>query len=362
MSNQAQIDYDKQFQDDLAKATALSLEQQALDDYRRNKKYGSGYPPSAAGRDYNVAQRSQSLNQGRRHSEVHQAISTSTTNVDRSRTPPAQVPDNDLICFASPTSKQPESATPFGRLIEDLQRMQVPSNPQSALVPMGPVAAAPVSVPASAHYGYHPHQPQVAQVQPPPYGMVAGAPGSMQLVPYQPAAQQQQRPLNNEELQRLYSMPAQLAVQPVAQPNAYLYYPGAVVTPYTAPIVPGSAAYMPPQYPSQGYGFGGAYTHMDLRRPQSTPVTPGPATSHHIQPSNNTPVSSSSVEANGVAFPARRPVPSTASVGSRPGSNGQSGQRRGNDLIDLNQEDYSRVSVLEAFDPLLNDNTAVSQK
>ncbi|KAH8322857.1 hypothetical protein KR059_009178 [Drosophila kikkawai] len=357
MSNQAQIDYDKQFQDDLAKATALSLEQQALDDYRRNKKYGSGYPPSAAGRDYNVAQRSQSLNQGRRHSEVHQAISTSTTNVDRSRTPPAQVPDNDLICFASPTSKQPESATPFGRLIEDLQRMQVPSNPQSALVPMGPVAAAPVSVPASAHYGYHPHQPQVAQVQPPPYGMVAGAPGSMQLVPYQPAAQQQQRPLNNEELQRLYSMPAQLAVQPVAQPNAYLYYPGAVVTPYTAPIVPGSAAYMPPQYPSQGYGFGGAYTHMDLRRPQSTPVTPGPATSHHIQPSNNTPVSSSSVEANGVAFPARRPVPSTASVGSRPGSNGQSGQRRGNDLIDLNQEDYSRVSVLEAFDPLLNDNT-----
>lgn len=337
MSNQAQIDYDKQFQDDLAKATALSLEQQALDDYRRNKKYGSGYHQSAggAGRDYNAAQRSQSLNQARRHSEVHQAISPSAGNAERSRTPPAQVPDNDLICFASPTSKQPESATPFGRLIEDLQRMQVPTNPQSALVPMGPVAAASVPVPAPAHYGYHPHQPQA----PPPYGMVAGAPGSMQLVPYQPAAQQQQRPLSNEELQRLYSMPAQMAVQPVAPPNAYLYYPGAVVTPYTAPIVPGSAAYMPPQYPSQAYGFGGAYTHMDLRRPQSTPATPALS-----QPSNNPSVPSSTVEANGVAFPARRPGPSTASVSSssRGGSNGlpgQPGQRRGNDLIDLNQED-----------------------
>ncbi|XP_017080847.1 uncharacterized protein LOC108114390 isoform X2 [Drosophila eugracilis] len=363
MSNQAQIDYDKQFQDDLAKATALSLEQHALDDYRRNKKYGSGsgYQQSSshAGRDYQAAQRSLSVNQPRRHSEVHQVV-ISPGNVERSRTPPAQGSDNDLICFASPTSKQPENSSPFGKLIEDLQRMH-PTNPQSALVPVGPVAAA--SVPAQ--YGY-PHQQHSASVQPPPYGMVAGgggagAYGDLQLVPYQPAAQQQ-RPLNNEEIQRLYSMPAQMAVAPVQQPNAYLYYPGAVVTPYTAPIVPGSAAFMPPQYPSQGYGFGNAYTHMDLRRPQSQPTPPAPLQSHHSQPSNHS--VPSSVDANGVAFQARRQVPSTASISSSSqiGSNGHSsGPRRGNDLIDLNHEDYSRVSVLEAFDPLLNDNT-VSKK
>ncbi|XP_017111858.1 uncharacterized protein LOC108135577 isoform X2 [Drosophila elegans] len=367
MSNQAQIDYDQQFQDDLAKATALSLEQQALDDYRRNKKYGSGsgyqQSSSLAGRDYQTAQRSQSIHQARRHSEVHQ-VAVSPGNVERSRTPPAQGSDNDLICFASPTSKQPESSTPFGKLIEDLQRMQ-PTNPQSALVPMGPVAAG--SLPA--HYGYPPHQQQSVPVQPPSYGMVAAAGGAgagagpygeMQLVPYQPAVQQQ-RPLNNEELQRLYSMPTQMAVAPVPQPSAYLYYPGAVVSPYTAPIVPGSAAFMPPHYPAQGYGFGGAYTHMDLRRPQSQPAPVAPPTSHHSQPSNHS-VPSSSVEANGVAFPARRQVLSTGSVSSSSHiGNNSNGPRRGNDLIDLNQEDYSRVSVLEAFDPLLNDNT-VSKK
>ncbi|KAH8315286.1 hypothetical protein KR074_003629 [Drosophila pseudoananassae] len=342
MSNQAQIDYDKQFQDDLAKATALSLEQQALDDYRRHKKYGTAYRPSnsaaypgaASAREYHVAQRSQSVNQGRRHSEVHPTLAT-PVSLDRSRTPPAQVPDNDLICFASPTSKQPENDSPFGRLIEDLQRIQT-TNPQSAMVPVGPVAAA--SLPA--HYGFVPPSPHV---QPPPYGMVGAQAGGMQLVPYQAPAAPQQRPLNNEELQRLYSLPAQMApMHVVAQPNAIYYYPGAVVTP---PVVPGSAAYMPPQYPAQSYRFGGGFTHMDLSQPHSTP-----APSASSQPSSHS--APPPTPANGGPVKARRPVPSTASI-----SSSSNGQRSGNDLIDLNQDEYARVSVLEAFDPLLNENT-----
>ncbi|XP_022226376.2 vacuolar protein-sorting protein BRO1 isoform X3 [Drosophila obscura] len=365
MSNQGQTDYDRQFQDDLAKATALSLEQQALDDYRRNKKYGTGYhsgvPSGVAARDYYAQQRSQSVTQ-RRHSEVH-TTAAAASNVERSRTPPAQVSANDLICFASPTSKQPESGTTFERLIEDLQRMQPPNPHSQALVPVGQAAAA-----VPAQYGYPQPQPlphHQAQTQPPPYGIV-GTAGGMQLVPYQNASQAQQRPLSNEELQRLYSMPNQMAVQPVqAVPTAYLYYPGAVVAPYTAPIVPGSAAFMPPQYPqSHGFGFGpvyaGASTHMDLGRPQSTPVpTATSISSHH--PSSN-PVAH---EANGVNIQPRRQVPlgASASTSNSISSNGQPQppKRTGNDLIDLNQEDYSRVSVLEAFDPLLNENT-VSQK
>ncbi|XP_034658298.1 proline-rich protein 36 isoform X3 [Drosophila subobscura] len=362
MSNQGQTDYDKQFQDDLAKATALSLEQQALDDYRRNKKYGyhSGVPSAVAARDYYAQQRSQSVNQ-RRHSEVHRTTAAAS-NVERSRTPPAQVSDSDLICFASPTSKQPESGTTFERLIEDLQRMQPPNPHSQALVPVGQAAAA-----VPPQYGYPHHQPlppqHQAQAQPPPYGIV-GTAGGMQLVPYQNASQAQQRPLSNEELQRLYSMPNQVAVQPVqAVPTAYLYYPGAVVAPYTAPIVPGSAAFMPPQYPqTHGFGFGpvypGASTHMDLGRPQSTPV-PGAASisSHH--PSSS-PVT---VEANGVKPRRQVPLGASSSNNLSGSSNGpqQPPKRTGNDLIDLNQEDYSRVSVLEAFDPLLNENT-VSQK
>ncbi|EDV39394.1 uncharacterized protein Dana_GF24513, isoform E [Drosophila ananassae] len=347
MSNQAQIDYDKQFQDDLAKATALSLEQQALDDYRRHKKYGTGYRPSsstatpaaASAREYHVAQRSQSVNQGRRHSEVHPTLAA-PVSLERSRTPPAQGTDNDLICFASPTSKQPENDSPFGRLIEDLQRIQT-TNPQSAMVPVGPVAAA--SVPAP--YGFVPPSPHV---QPPPYGMVGAPAGGMQLVPYQAPGAQQQRPLNNEELQRLYSLPAQMAqmqVVPVAQPNTIYYYPGAVVTP---PVVPGSAAYMPPQYPAQSYRYGGGFTHMDLSQPR-----PSPAPSVSSQPSSHVaPPQNSQNPANGVALKARRQVPSTASI-----SSSSNGQRSGSDLIDLNQDEYSRVSVLEAFDPLLNENT-----
>ncbi|XP_046867864.1 uncharacterized protein LOC124460651 [Drosophila willistoni] len=349
MSNQADIDYDKQFQDDMAKATALSLEQQALDDYRRHKKYGPaayGYGQQQRGGGTHLTQR--------RHSEIHQqsmaALTTEarpSSNVERSRTPPAsQTPENDLISFASPTSKHPEGGgTPFGKLIEDLQRLQT-TNPQTALVPLAPAQT------PGPHYGFAP--PPSAM----PYGgAVAGAAGAgMQLVPYQPQQQQQQRPLNNEELQRLYSLPNhnQLAVvQPVVQPTAYLYYPGAV------PIVPGSAAFMPPQYVSHGYGYAQhppgsaaappasiASTHMDFSRPNPPPSHP-PATNNGLPSQPKIP------EANGVSLPPRR-VASTS--GGQMSSTGVV-HRTGNDLIDLNQEDYSRVSVLEAFDPLLNENT-----
>jgi len=77
-----------------------------------------------------------------------------------------------------------------------------------------------------------------------------------------------------------------------------------------------------------------------LRRPQSQPAAPAPATSHHSQPSNHS--ASSPAEANGAAFQARRQVPSTGSISSssHTGNNGHApGPRRGNDLIDLNHED-----------------------
>ncbi|KAH8370988.1 hypothetical protein KR093_005859 [Drosophila rubida] len=382
MSNQAQIDYDRQFQEDLAKATALSLEQQALDDYRRHKKYGASsqyqggttadyYAQQQQQHQHYQQQRSYNVSQ-RRHSEVHQ-VPTSLGNLERSRTPPAQSGngngngngESDLICFASPTSKQPTTdgggGSTFERLIEDLQRMQT-HNPQSALVPVGPVAAAtPIPV-----------YPQPAAAVP-SYGSVPGAMG-MQLVPYQAATQQpQQRPLNQEELQRLYSMPNQLALQPVApvQPAGFMYY-----STFSAPVVPGSAAYMPPQYPSHGYGFGGyagyapnnaSSTHVDFARPHSTPV--GGVSAGGLAPSVSGSSNSSPRNNSGPHSTAATPAPSAAGFNANPrratpplGGVPSVGppllpQRPGNDLIDLNKDDYSRVSVLEAFDPLLNENS-----
>lgn len=339
MSNQAQIDNERQFQEDLAKATALSLEQQALDDYRRHKKYGTDYYTQQQHYEHQQQQRNYNISQ-RRHSEVHRAVSTLSSSSDRSRTPPAQSGndngngnsssngngESDLICFASPTSKQPTSSqneSPFERLIEDLQRLQT-NNSQTALVPMGPVAATTATATAAAATAAPMPYPAATYASVPP---VMG----MQLVPYQAATQPpQQRPLNNEELQRLYSMPNQLAMQPVAPPG-FVYY-----STYSAPVVPGSAAYMAPQYPAHPYGYGYGYyggsTHVDFSRPQSTPTVVNTSSSSSL------PHSIPATPAPSVAsFNMRRatpPVGSTPSVGPA-----LAVQRTGNDLIDLNKDD-----------------------
>lgn len=332
MSNQAQIDNERQFQEDLAKATALSLEQQALDDYRRHKKYGTDYYTQQQQHYQQQQQRNYNISQ-RRHSEVHRGVSTLGIGSERSRTPPAQSGndngngnshsngngESDLICFASPTGKQPtttQNETPFERLIEDLQRMQT-NNSQTALVPVGPVAATAATAATPAPLSY----PAASYASVPP-GL------GMQLVPYQAAPQPpQQRPLNNEELQRLYSMPNQLALQPVAPPG-FVYY-----STYTAPVVPGSAAFMPPQYPPHPYGYGyySSSTHVDLTRPQSTPAVVNSSSSSHSHSTAATPAPSVA------SFNVRRATPPVGSIPSV--GPALPVQRTGNDLIDLDKDD-----------------------
>ncbi|XP_030373429.1 phosphatidylinositol 4-phosphate 3-kinase C2 domain-containing subunit beta [Scaptodrosophila lebanonensis] len=364
MSNQAEIDYDKQFQEDLAKATALSLEQQALDDYRRHKKYGTTYHyerPTSTGsggssREYYASLRAQHLAREnsleaarpshiqRRHSEAHP--SNVTPSVERSHTPPTQTAsENDLICFASPTSKQADGTNTFEKLIEDLQKIQTTST-QSALVPVGPVAAAaPVHyAPVSYHQPYGAATPQYV--------------GGMQMVPYQPPTQQRQTPLTNEELQKLYSLPNQLVpAQPhigFVPPSGFAYYPSAA-TPYSPQIVAGSAAFLPPQYPAQGFGF----THLSQRFPTYTANRSSPTHVDFARP--NVSAASSQSASNPSTSHSNETMPTGVATRqmSPSSSNGRlSAQRTGNDLIDLNQNDDSRVSVLEAFDPLLNENSA----
>uniref|UniRef100_W8BCV4 Protein ovo n=1 Tax=Ceratitis capitata TaxID=7213 RepID=W8BCV4_CERCA len=265
MSNQSEVDYDKQFQDDLAKATALSLEQQALDDYRRAKKYGTAahyYSEQRAhsqspSLQHSHTQRQQSTESvvdyyaqlraryqqsrgnsndtaaptatavappippSRRHSEANNNISLNVAAVtaascERSKTPPATLPESDLISFSSPTAKETQPSM-FDKLIEDLQKLQTTSQ-QTALVPFGPVAAAPIApIHAAAAAGVYRGTPPPMAAAPAHsaaamYGAAGvGVPGAncMQLVPFTPALQQQKVPLTSEELQKLYNMPQQ---------------------------------------------------------------------------------------------------------------------------------------------------------
>lgn len=295
MANQAEIDLEKQFQDDLLKATALSLEQEVLDEYNRTKKYGVAYAQSAqqdaknkyyaqlrrqhyARRDSTETSASSSSttryalslpppqNQQqpqRRFSEINNLPpATLLTDVERSKTPPA-----DLINFASPTSKKPENSS-FEKLIEDLQKLQA-TNPQTALVPLGPTAAAPM------YPGYHTaaaaapapaamYAGSAAAIQPPTqYGVTtaAGAAG-MQLVPFTPTPQQQKVPLTNEELQKLYSMSQPTPhTAPVYGPRHHMgfmppHMAAPTYYPQTPPLMAGTAGpyTAPANYPNP-YGF-----------------------------------------------------------------------------------------------------------
>ncbi|XP_067613396.1 phosphatidylinositol 4-phosphate 3-kinase C2 domain-containing subunit beta isoform X2 [Eurosta solidaginis] len=451
MSNQSEIDYDKQFQEDLAKATALSLEQQALDDYRRAKKYGNAanyYNERAQSQSqslqhsHSAHQRQQSnesalafytqlrtryqqtrensnettaipppIPSNRRHSEANNNVSLNVAAVtaasrERSKTPPATLPESDLISFSSPTAKEAQPNT-FEKLIEDLQKLQPPSS-QTALVPLGPVAAASV-IPMHAAAGYRGTPPPPPTMHTPTHnntmyatvgtlgGAVGGVAGNcMQLVPFTPSpAQQQKVPLTGEELQKLYNMPLQ-------QQQQVRYYQHQQQQQHMATIMPAGGI-----YPSSHIGFVppmGTYTaashaaNFSQSAPSSaaasaafTPPQFPPTVSPHYgyQHAAATPyyassqmsgssASSIAAGAHGTQIPLAKSQSAAAAIISN-GSNGSSAgsssavalsvsnaglrrqtpparksQRTGNDLIDLSQEDDSRVSVLEAFDPLLN--------
>ncbi|XP_054734879.1 phosphatidylinositol 4-phosphate 3-kinase C2 domain-containing subunit beta [Anastrepha obliqua] len=462
MSNQSEIDYDKQFQDDLAKATALSLEQQALDDYRRAKKYGTAahYYNERAQSQSPSLQHSHSLNQRqqstesavafyaqlrtryqqsrgnssettapppmpphRRHSEANNNVSLNVAAVtaasrERSKTPPATLPESDLISFSSPTAKEAQPNT-FEKLIEDLQKLQT-SSQQTALVPFGPVAATPMTSMQAAAGFRAPPPPQATPTHNTAIYAAAAAAGAagggggncMQLVPFTPlpTAQQQKVPLTSEELQKLYNMPLQQQQQQQQyyqqhqqqhQHMAAIMPPGVVypaqrmgfvpsvgggfVAPthasnYTQSAPPTAAAaatYIPPQFPSTVSHYGFQYGGMPPSAAPYYGVASAAAASPHISSTgSNVSIAAAPIPLtkSQSAAAAITPNDSNNKGGGGGGSSGFIGavaagarrptppvrkpQRTGNDLIDLSQEDDSRVSVLEAFDPLLNADEA----
>ncbi|XP_055854096.1 phosphatidylinositol 4-phosphate 3-kinase C2 domain-containing subunit beta isoform X2 [Episyrphus balteatus] len=371
MANQAEIDYEKQFQEDLAKATALSIESQALDDFRRSKsQYGymsnnRASPPTTGYHKKQNAEKEYSSNvqsrlrpgsfggpnsssiapppavPSRRHSEIRLP----------EETPPTAVAESDLISFASPTSlKKPENTT-FDKLLEDIQKLSTAPPPQSL-----------PSINSHPNFGSTPAflNQQLNQT-------------GMQLVPFTPQQPAQKTPLTNEELSKLYSMPT----QQVRHPHAMGYMrPAGQYTP----------VYQRPAITAAGYGYGVApatYGYQyGMQRPgnittqQSYPPVQFPSNSQHQQASTTSEIPIQNVSNPSSAMVLQNPtnpmlqmtksqsLSGVSSLGTSPSmrSNSSNGINRkvkrnlGDDLIDLTQEDPSRVSVLEAFDPLLNED------
>lgn len=392
MSTQEEIDYEKKFQEELAIATELSLETQALDDYNRAKKYGYALPPKSTNNSSNIYATSnrpikppQPIAAPRRSAGINQTNTAAKTNEDNNSSA-LQQETNDLISFSSPTTKTSENVNAFDKLIEDLQKLPTQ---QTALVPLGPTAAAPAAA-APVNAGYMPAayvQPlnaSAAFAAPPATHAYAYAPNAlvgasgMQMVPYTPPPNQQQKiPLTNEHLQKLYNMPhanAAAAVMPTYAPGfvAPQYAAAAAMTSTYQPLYPqlpphlmglnNTAAYRAPQYPGYGLPYAAmpassTYASMPQQQQQQPPHLNSQSEANKNSNFNNFMIpnkhSSSMVDAAatavGGASSTAASTSSSAAQYSRKSSISTGAMPRrssikqratgGNDLIDLNQDD-----------------------
>ncbi|XP_055692342.1 phosphatidylinositol 4-phosphate 3-kinase C2 domain-containing subunit alpha isoform X1 [Lutzomyia longipalpis] len=329
-------EYDQQFQADLEKATALSLESLALEQFRRKKL---GLPP------IEEAPLRLTKPQGnvpaRRHSEIH-----TTSSAVPVRRPDEDQPD--LISFSGaegaaevPPAKEENTAhSNFIQLVDQLhtirakqlteggaapfrsQSMQTPPAYSWQLVPynLNQSAANLTATPYMPQQQNPFHYPDPTKPIPPPGG-------------------QSTAPLTPEQLSKLYSMNSYPgAPQPSAYANPYgAYYPPYPQHPAAAPpIIPPRAAPIPaPSFVSNPES---ALVHVPQQQRERPPSMPFPAPSIPLQAPS---------------------IPST----SQPAAP-RSHNRPMDDLIDLGADSKAldKVSVLEAFDPLLCDQMATSDK
>ncbi|CAG9090344.1 unnamed protein product [Plutella xylostella] len=110
-------EYELQFQADLEKAQALSLESLALDQFRRQKQLASGAGVSAERRDSSASREPPPAlpPPPRKPPRLHHSTSEGNRS---SGTSPVKDVDADLISFSSPTSKAPRD--PHANFIEQI--------------------------------------------------------------------------------------------------------------------------------------------------------------------------------------------------------------------------------------------------
>ncbi|GAB0091122.1 phosphatidylinositol 4-phosphate 3-kinase C2 domain-containing subunit beta [Sergentomyia squamirostris] len=292
-------DFDQQFQADLEKATALSLESLALEQFRRKKL---GLPPIEESGEIG-----KSSIPVRRHSEIHANTSRNAGGGHRVR----EEDQPDLISFVAPEreSKPPEvvendAHSNFVQLVDQMHSLRARQMSENNLYRSQSVQ----NPYAWQVMPYNFNQPAAnLGTVPPPYAQNPGATG----------------PLTSDQLTKLYSMNQ--------------YSAGASVQPQTAPV--------------GGYGV-----YPGFRPFQPPPVTPPPpprATLSAVQPNLVANPESALVF---VPKP-QRTSPQPPIYTPPPAPPVRNSRKTTDDLIDLgagvDTKSLDKVSVLEAFDPLL---------
>lgn len=430
----AQTEYDKQFQADLERATALSMETHAMDQYKRNKlqfSHPDHHHQSTPASRANHASRTATPNQQTMRSYASQvaaaaAVASPTSYAYAPATRRPRPESANALPYASsaaaaavsPYSLQSSASTGSiaalpppvampSRRVSEHQHQRGRSSPPDTSVDLisfsqpAPTDAASATVDEFDHTQHHQNQQQqssrtstandaaYAQFQhmvselhkmnaqlhqiPPAFRSPVTHPAAAvtQMVRYQPP---EPIALDSDRLNKLYSMPYQpyaaTASSPAtihirtpqppiafpAQPS-HSIYPQLLAAPGPRPN--SSFLYSTPPPPA---GTGASAIHV-LSTQTPPPAAPAAVPQKHVigwdvnadqrqqQPSlvpmpagRNTPTGSSD-QYSSVAITRRRP--------SRPS---QTRSNATNDLIDLEHagdEDNTRVSVLEAFDPLL---------
>ncbi|XP_045533800.1 phosphatidylinositol 4-phosphate 3-kinase C2 domain-containing subunit alpha [Papilio machaon] len=362
-------DYDLQFQADLEKAQALSLESLALEQFRRQKLLSN---------TDNVPDNFASSTRRRNDSEgpppalpppprkpPRGRISTSETSSDRSTgTSPTRTESSDLISFTSPTTKTApkdshaslkeyiDQINKLGQQTEEIN-LNVPETPPT--MNNHPYNQIP-GYPYAAQYGYN-YPPPYNPVPPYPAAAPYGMPAPMPLAPNIPAySYYTPIPASQDPLTPYVPTNPPLYTQTIPYSQTRMASP----TPYVG--------YPPPNQPTYNYNT----TNMISRPTRPVNLYPQLSQMHSYPP---IPPNSSNIVQNvgqSTAQPAVKTEPSRDSVesnSSRKSSEVSVGSNESNDVVgslpkSANLIDFGgrqtgsvRVSVLEAFDPLLTDHT-----
>ncbi|XP_048481106.1 phosphatidylinositol 4-phosphate 3-kinase C2 domain-containing subunit alpha isoform X7 [Plutella xylostella] len=367
-------EYELQFQADLEKAQALSLESLALDQFRRQKQLASGAAGVSAERRDSSASREPPPAlppPPRKPPRLHHSTSEGNRS---SGTSPVKDVDADLISFSSPTSKAPRDL--HANFIEQINKLSLQDDAASS-----PGDQSPMNNQYFPRGGapYPPYQYAFPPPYPPAYAASTPYPTPYPMpspVPYQYYPPPNAMPPDQAGFAASPVYPPPYTLTRLASPAPYQGYPPPApqyqynttnmisrpIRPSLYPQLPQAHTY--PVTPGQSLGTPG------LSQVSSGPgqLTPGPvqappaapAAINNVAPPVKPEAARDSVESNSSRKSSEVSIASNESadaLGSLP-------ILRSHNLIDFGRGGGAggaggagsvRVSVLEAFDPLLTE-------
>ncbi|KAM3968313.1 LOW QUALITY PROTEIN: phosphatidylinositol-4-phosphate 3-kinase catalytic subunit Pi3K68D [Aphomia sociella] len=387
-------EYDLQYQADLEKAQALSLESLALEEFRRQKLHSSAVENAGEVGVGSTRRRDECEGPPPALPPPPRKPSRGRTSApDTSRSTgasPTRSESSDLISFSSPTSKSaPKDAhsllkeyiDQLNNLDLQTEELTLKSSDQSANTMNNHNYNQRPGFPYPPQYGYnYSPQYQIPNAMPPyptsPYGMSVPMPTPMPSYhpPYHPPHHPPHQPLHQPPHQPPHQLPHQTPPTMVDPPPAY----GSTNTPgYPPPYTyvqtrmssPSPAPYIGYPPPSQKPTYNYNTTNL-ITRPVRPNLYPPLGQNHSYPPQSNSAQKPTNNNNSNITVPQLSAEPSRDSVESN-NSNKSTESNELNDTVaslpkSVNLIDFGgrnsgpgsvRVSVLEAFDPLLTDQS-----